>query len=159
MSLTHEDVAVGESVYCLAWLGPVFTVVDVEESSGRVSIETATAKDTRGIQIDLFPDMMFMITQEPWDQIWYWPDRAGEHYDAVYERFVGDHPAGSVLCRWVPAGPAVGARLGMRGYRWSLSFGEFVLNWTDLVQRLPGHEDFYLPLPKSVTNDVGGDRT
>ena len=48
---------------------------------------------------------MFLLTREHWDQIWYWPDRAGEHYLEVFQRFVERHRVGEVICGYhVPDG-------------------------------------------------------
>jgi hypothetical protein len=139
-----------------------------------------------------------MLTHEPWDQIWHWPDRAGETYETVVARFMADLEIGQVLrgyyfdtgmgavrqgmhvaavpqaamtfrvqkldpggrgrqvwvetvaavdadgrfldvdgdvaaSGWERVGPTVPLRVGMRAYRWSLSFGEFVLNWQDFL--------------------------
>ena len=123
-----------------------------------------------------------MLTKERWDQIWYWPDRAGERFDEVVARFVATHEPGEVVQGyflddavgssnqgfvtpnpnlsmsfqiqrptpgfgqvrvkpvtetpegWVPVGPNVPLRVGMTGYRWSLSFGELIVNWTDFLR-------------------------
>ena len=40
---------------------------------------------------------MFLLSREHWDQIWYWPDRAGVRYLEVFERFVARHRVGEVI--------------------------------------------------------------
>jgi hypothetical protein len=35
---------------------------------------------------------------------------------------------------WTPVGPNVPLRVGMTGYRWSLSFGDLILNWSDFLR-------------------------
>ena len=48
---------------------------------------------------------MFLLTREHWDQIWYWPDRAGKQYLEVFQRFVERHHVGEVICGYhVPDG-------------------------------------------------------
>jgi hypothetical protein len=193
-----SEFAVGDEVWCLAWLGKPFVVVEIDEAAGRISIGAPSATDPYGAQVDLFPDTRWMLTREPWDQIWYWPDRAGETYETVTDRFITGLTVGQVLIGyyfdtgmgairqgmhvaavpqaamhfrvqkldfggrgrqvwvetvtpvdtdgrvlgtdradaasgWERAGPAVPLRVGMSGYRWSLSFGEFILNWQDFL--------------------------
>jgi len=50
-----------------------------------------------GKQIDIFADTAWMVTHEPWDQIWHWPDRAGERYDEVVGRFLASHEVGDLV--------------------------------------------------------------
>jgi hypothetical protein len=97
MTLTYADVDVEDKVYCLAWLGKQFTIVAKDERTGRVELEAESAVDPYGAQVDLFPETMWMLTDQPWDQIWYWPDRAGEHFDAVFNRWIGRHRVGQVV--------------------------------------------------------------
>ena len=97
MSLTYEAVAVGDEVYCLAWIGKKFTVVDKDDDKKLVALEGESASDPYGAQVDVFDETMWMITDQPWDQIWYWPDRAGEHYQEVYERWVARQSPGQIV--------------------------------------------------------------
>lgn len=189
---------VGDEVWCLAWVGKAFTIVDTEPAVGRISIEAPSATDPYGAQLDLPPALHWMLTREPWDQVWHWPDRAGERYDAVVDRFmdgleVGDVVRGYYLdtgtaalrqgmhvavvpnaaitlriqainvlrgkqvwlepvapvdgdgrlldhlaidpdaAEYRSVGAAAPARVGMTAYRWSVSFGEFILNWQDFL--------------------------
>jgi hypothetical protein len=97
MSLTYDGVAVGDEVYCLAWVGKRFTIVGKDDDKRLVALEGDSATDPYGAQIDVFDETMWMVTDQPWDQIWYWPDRAGEHYQEVYERWVARQTLGRVV--------------------------------------------------------------
>ncbi len=46
---------------------------------------------------DIFPETQFMLTHETWDQIWSGPERAGDDYLEVFERFVESHAVGDVV--------------------------------------------------------------
>src|SRR5438132_1889299 len=74
VTLTGFDV--GDRVYCLAWVGTPFEVV--ARSDGMLSLQGLNGSDA---QVDIFDETSWMLTREPWDKIWYWPDRAGERYD------------------------------------------------------------------------------
>jgi hypothetical protein len=135
-----------------------------------------------GRPIELSIDALWLLTTQTWDQVWYWPDRAGERFDAVRNRFVAAHPPGDVVTGYfldtgigasnlgfvapnpktamqfeiqrptpglgqvrvrpvaatadgvVTVGPNVPLRIGMTCYRWSLSFGEIILNWPDFLR-------------------------
>lgn len=52
--------------------------------------------------------------------------------DAVGGLIDGATP--EAVAGWMPAGPIVPLRLGMTRYRWSLSFGEIILNWQDFLR-------------------------
>jgi hypothetical protein len=95
--LTYDDVSVGDQLWCVAWIGKEFTVVEKDDESHRVALEGANAVDPYGAQVDLFPDTMWMATREPWDQIWFWPDRAGERFDEVFDRWWAAHEIGQVV--------------------------------------------------------------
>lgn len=97
MTLTYDSVAVGDEVYCLAWVGKRFTVVGKDDEQKLVALEGEAASDPYGAHVDLFDETMWMATDQPWDQIWYWPDRAGEHYLEVYERWVARQAPGRVI--------------------------------------------------------------
>lgn len=196
--------AVGDDAWCIAWIGTRFTVVDVNEEDGRISLQAPMASLPYGAQIDLFPGIYWMVTHEGWDQIWQWPDRAGERYETVFDRYMASVALGEIVrgyyfdtgvgalrqgrhvtvapeaamnlrvhtlnvtrgnqvwvepvaavdaggrlrswrdvdpevdqVDWRPVGPAAPARLGMSGYRWALSYGEFVLNWRDFLPDSP----------------------
>jgi hypothetical protein len=95
--LTFEDVSVGDQLWCLAWIGKEFTVVEKDGETGRVALEGPSAVDPYGAQVDLFPDTMWMATREPWDQVWFWPDRAGERFDEVFDRWWAGHEIGDIV--------------------------------------------------------------
>jgi len=86
------DFDVGDRVFCLAWIGTPFEVVS--RSDGMLSLQGVTNADA---QIDVFPETAWMVTHEQWDQIWFWPDRAGERYDEVFDRFMSTHKVGEVV--------------------------------------------------------------
>lgn len=92
----YDDIHVGDRVYCLAWIGQPFDVVHRDDDLQLISIETPASSPTFG-QIDIFPETMFLLTHEQWDQIWYWPDRAGERYTEVFDRFLDAHHVGDVI--------------------------------------------------------------
>ena len=92
----YQDFRVGDRVYCLAWLGVPFDVVAKNDDHQMISIQ-APASARYGAQIDIMPDTFFMLTHQPWDQIWYWPDRAGERYDQVFDRFIRKHRESEVV--------------------------------------------------------------
>jgi hypothetical protein len=179
----------------LAWLGKEFTVVEMDDETQRVALEGASAVDPYGAQVDLFPDTLWMATTEPWDQIWFWPDRAGERFNEVFNRWFAAHRVGEVVLgypidtgiaavggfvilrpkasmafritamddsmaqitvepvartdnvglrgeealagappdAWAPIGPKLPLRIRMAEYRWALSFGDVILNWTDFM--------------------------
>lgn len=191
---SYADFNLGDTVYCLAWIGIPFSVVAKDDARGIISLQAPAESSRYGAQIDIFRETAWMLTHEKWDQIWFWPDRAGEHYDVVFDRFLTSHkvdevvagyslpgglaglyveenPAHAMMFRirsldqgsrqirvhpvaalargskslvsapspeissaeWLRAGATVPLRMEMRMYRWCLSFGEFVLNWRDLL--------------------------
>ena len=99
-SRSFADFRVGDRVYCLAWIGQGFDVVATNDATEMVTIQTVAGAPTIG-HIDIFPETQFMLTHEPWDQIWYWPDRAGDHYLDVFERFADSHAVGDVVAGYV----------------------------------------------------------
>jgi hypothetical protein len=185
----YDEFNVGDEVYCLAWIGMPFVVVGKNDEKRAIEIDgTGPCSLPEGARIDLSPENHFMLTHEHWDQLWYWPDIAGETYLDVAERFVESHHTDEVVNgyaagmvwvvnepdramafrldldtwthfgqvnaqpvaalgqdltvvldaaadvssdRWVATGPTVALELRMVAYRWSLTFGKFVLNWQD----------------------------
>jgi hypothetical protein len=172
---------VGDEVWCLAAVGVPYEVTSVDVERGRVGLAPHPAcSAARPVEIPA--DMAWLVTTERWDQIWYWPDRAGEQFDEVVARYTAENEPGDVVLGyflddavgasnqgfvvpnpktsmsfqiqrptpgygqvrvkpvtetpegWVPVGPNVPLRVGMRAYRWSLSFGELILNWTDFLR-------------------------
>lgn len=100
----YESYRVGDRVYCLAWIGQPFDVVAKDDERRVIGIETPPGWPTFA-QVDVFPETMFLLSREHWDQIWYWPDRAGEHYLEVFQRFAERHHVGEVICGYhVPDG-------------------------------------------------------
>jgi hypothetical protein len=90
-----SDYSVGDSVYCLAWVGKKFEIVSKDDEI--LSLQGESEFDPYGAQIDLIPKLIWMVTKEPWDQIWYWPDRAGESYEQVFKRFAASHKPGEII--------------------------------------------------------------
>ena len=194
MSDSYADFKVGDRVYCLAWIGQPFEVAAKNDELQLISLQAPAESSRYGAQIDIFPDTIWMLTHEKWDQIWFWPDREGERFEAVFDRFLNNHQVDEVVAgyyfpgglagmfiepdptrammfriraldrgtrqvrvhpvaaladdaksisieprasmasaSWLRSGPTVPLRLEMRMYRWCLSFGEFVLNWQDLL--------------------------
>lgn len=100
----YESYGIGDRVYCLAWIGQPFDVVAKDDERRVIGIETPPGWPTFA-QVDVFPETMFLLTHEHWDQIWYWPDRAGERYLEVFHRFAERHHVGEVICGYhVPDG-------------------------------------------------------
>ena len=92
----YESYRLGDRVYCLAWIGQPFDVVAKDDERGVIGIETPPEWPTFA-QVDVFPETMFLLSREHWDQIWYWLDRAGVRYLEVFERFVARHRVGEVI--------------------------------------------------------------
>lgn len=97
-----NDYAVGDTVYCLAWIGKRFQIVGKDEQL--INLHGDAEFDPYGAQVDIVPASLWMITKKPWDQVWYWPDRKGEHYEAVFERFMSARKVGEVLNGYIHAG-------------------------------------------------------
>jgi hypothetical protein len=185
----YEDYRVGDRVYCLAWLGKLFEIVAKDDQNGKISLRGDLVTQPGGAQIDIFPSTMYQLSHEPREDIWNWPDRKGEQYLDVFERFRSKHKPGDIITghlvegasplepigmaperamafrivipieasvvvepvvglnpdgksfvkeatndpaiRWVSVGPITPARVGMIAYRWSISFGDVVLNGED----------------------------
>jgi len=173
------DLSPGDRVWCLASIGVPYEVAKIDEARRRVHL-TPHAALPGMFPIDLSAHAAWMLSTERWDQIWYWPDREGERFDEVVERFADAHAPGEIVQGyvvdtnvgssgflepdpklamsfeiqpatppiaqvrvrpvvetpegWVKAGPKVPLRIGMTNYRWSLSFGDIVVNWTDFLR-------------------------
>jgi hypothetical protein len=94
----YEDFTLGDVVYCLAWLGVPFRVSEKDDENERIAISGQVPSSIHGgIQLDIYPQNLFMLTHNLWDQIWYWPDRCGESYNDVYDRFVHSHEHGAIV--------------------------------------------------------------
>jgi len=93
----YDSYSVGDRVYCLAWIGQPFDVVAKDDERRVIGIETPKHHPTFA-QVDVFPETMFLLSHEHWDQIWYWPDRAGKQYLEVFQQFIERHHAGEVIC-------------------------------------------------------------
>lgn len=184
-----EDFAVGDQVWCLAWIGMPFEVVAKDPDTEIVSIDgSARCSLPEGARLDLLPQNHYLLTKEHWDQIWYWPDLKGEQYLDVVHWFIDTHHEGELVSgyaagavsvdpkprgattyrlsfeewlpfnqlkaqplvavaddrtiitefdpaipveRWQPSGPRVALEIEMIGYRWAITHGRQVLNWTD----------------------------
>jgi hypothetical protein len=75
-----------------------FKVVAKDDESGRISIEGQSVPPyDGGTQLDIYPQNVFMLTHNVWDQIWYWPDRRGETFGEVFDRFVNSHEDGDLV--------------------------------------------------------------
>ncbi|MGE0794235.1 MAG: hypothetical protein AB7H43_12490 [Acidimicrobiia bacterium] len=176
-----DELSVGDDVWCLASLGVPYTVTGLDPEAGRLTISPHPAMAGTARPVTLTGDALWLVTTERWAQVWDWPDRAGERYEEVVDRFVASNPPGEVVQGyfldtaigatnqgfltpnpktamafeiqpptpgfgqvrvrpvtagaegWVRVGPNVPLRVGMTWYRWSLSFGELVLNWPDFA--------------------------
>jgi hypothetical protein len=88
----YEDFKVGDHVYCLAWLGMAFVVVGKDDNTHKIELDglfPCSLPD--GAKVDIEAHNLYMISHNLWDQIWYWPDRAGETHEQVLARFVNGH--------------------------------------------------------------------
>jgi hypothetical protein len=95
---TYEDFHVGDEVYCLAWVGMPFQIVGKDDETQKIALQgLGRTSLTDGAQVDIGPSNLFLITHQLWDQIWYWPDRKGETYTQVFDRFVAEHRTGEVV--------------------------------------------------------------
>jgi hypothetical protein len=95
---TYDDFAVGDEVWCLAWIGVPFTVAAKLDEIERLELRAGVPCSLpEGAGIDINPSNMFMVTHNLWDQIWYWPDRCNERYSDVVSRFIDEHPEGKIV--------------------------------------------------------------
>ena len=108
----YDDLDVGDRVWCLAWVGLPFDVVGKDDELQAVAIETPPGWPTYA-RVDLLPETMFLLTTEQWDTLWHWPDRAGERYLDVFERFVEQHHVGQVVSGQIVATGLDALRQGM----------------------------------------------
>jgi hypothetical protein len=125
VSETYERYAIGDEVWCLAWIGMPFVVTGKNDDTRTIEIDgTGPCSLPEGALLDLDPQNHFMLTHEKWDSIWYWPDMAGERYREVVERFVAKHQEGEIVCGYAagsvtvadsPAS-AMSFRLSLAGY-------------------------------------------
>ena len=182
---SFDDLGIGDRVWCLAAVGTPFVVAELDPAR-RVTVVAQRPAGGSGGRIDLTVGSLWLLTKEPWDQIWYWPDRAGETFETVVGRFAASHQPGQVVRGYyldtgvgasnqgfvrpnpktamsfqveppvaglgqvrvrpvaetpdgvIPVGPNVPLRVGMVHYRWSLSFGELVVNWEDFLRPSTG---------------------
>jgi hypothetical protein len=109
----YASFAVGDEVHCLAWIGTRFKVIDVDDATKRIGIE-GIGTSTPSL-IDIYPQNLYMLTHEHWDQLWYWPDRLGETYTEVFDRFVDAHRDGEIVTGYYA--PTVGLTLVTRDPR------------------------------------------
>ena len=64
---------------------------------GRIEINgTGPCSLPEGALLDVGPANHYMLSHQEWDQIWYWPDCAGETYQTVVDRFVASHQEGEI---------------------------------------------------------------
>jgi hypothetical protein len=113
VTATYADYGVGERVFTLAWVGQQFEIIAKDDERQMISLATPAGAPTLG-QLDIFPDTMFLLTKEHWDQIWWWPDRAGETYTEVFERFVASHHEGEIVAGYLFADGLAGLYNQMR---------------------------------------------
>jgi hypothetical protein len=100
--VSYDEIEVGDAVWCLAWIGMPFVVVGKDEDTKCIQLDGAgPCSLPEGARIDLYPENHYQVTKELWDQLWYWPDIAGERYDAVVDRFVRQHRTGQVVNGYV----------------------------------------------------------
>jgi hypothetical protein len=123
-----ESFARGDEVHCLAWIGTRFRVVDVDEDTRRIAIEGLGT--SAPALIDIYPQNMYMLTHEHWDQLWYWPDRLGESYSDVFDRFVDEHRDGEIVTGYFA--PSVGLTLVTRDPQLAQTFR---LDLSDVVAK------------------------
>jgi hypothetical protein len=95
---SYEDFRIGDDVFCLAWIGLPFRVVATDDAAQCVSIRSQLPSSFKaGVNLDIYQQNLFMLTHELWDHIWYWPDRCGETYSDVFDRFVQSRRSGEVV--------------------------------------------------------------
>jgi hypothetical protein len=179
---SFDDLHIDDQVWCLASVGTPFRVEDLDSVQRRVTIVPERSSGSGASPIVLTADTLWLLSKELWNQVWFWPDRAGERFDEVVDRFVAAHQPGDVVQGYfldtsigaanqgfvkpnpktamsfqiqpdtpgfgqvrvrpvaettdgiIFVGPNVPLRLGMTCYRWSLSFGEIVVNWRDFLR-------------------------
>lgn len=102
----YEDFKVGDRVFCLGWIGMPFKVVGKDDKRGMIFLDgEGPCSLPGGAKVDIDPSSLYMITHNQWDQIWYWPDRAGETYKQVARRFIDNHKDNEIVVGYA-AGPA-----------------------------------------------------
>jgi hypothetical protein len=102
---SYADFKVGDTVYCLAWIGAPFEIAAKNDERGIISLQAPAGSSRYGAQVDIFRDTLWMLTHEKWDQIWFWPDRAGERYETVFDRFMANHKVDEVVAGYfLPGG-------------------------------------------------------
>jgi hypothetical protein len=121
----YESFAVGDRVWCLAWLGMPFVVVGKDDDAQRVEIDgTGPCSLPEGAKLDLHAESLYMLTHQQWDAIWYWPDVANETYQQVVDRFVDAHHEGELVVGY-PAGGFTVTEDPKRGITYRLSFTDY----------------------------------
>jgi hypothetical protein len=110
----YDAYAIGDEVWCLAWIGMPFVVVGKNDETRTIQIDgTGPCSLPEGARMDLLPQNHYLLTHEQWDQIWYWPDIAGETYLDVVTRFIDGHRDGSIVTGY--AGGSVSVEAKTRG--------------------------------------------
>jgi len=104
----YESYQIGDEVWCLAWIGMPFVVSGKNDEKRTIEIDgTGPCSLPEGALIDVGPENHFMLTHEPWDAIWYWPDSEGEGYQQVVDRFVEQHHEGEIVTGYAAGGITV----------------------------------------------------
>jgi hypothetical protein len=158
---SFNDLAVDDRVWCLASVGTPFRVAALDEEQHRVTIVPQTSCGSGARPLELTADEPFGIVVERFVAS-HSPGQIVQGYfletsvGASNQGFVSPNPKlamsfeiqsstpgfGQVRVKpvvetadgVVPVGPNVPLRLGMTCYRWSLSFGELIVNWTDFLR-------------------------
>jgi hypothetical protein len=95
-----------------------FKVVGKDDDRGLIFIDgQGPCSLPDGARADITPTTMFMLTHNLWDQIWYWPDRSGETYREVVDRFVSRHHEGEIVTGY------------LGGYRMDAYYAQAIPEW------------------------------
>ncbi len=97
MSVALEDLSVGDRVWCLFGVGTPYEVASVDRGRRELIVEPEPRLGG-GMRPVTVPDSgLWLVTKQHWDQVWYWPDRAGETHETVVERFSAQHAPGDLV--------------------------------------------------------------
>lgn len=122
----YEAYEIGDQVWTLAWVGMPFEVVGKNDETRTIMLDgTGPCSLPGGARLDLLPQNLYLLTHEVWDQIWYWPDIAGEHYDTVVDRFVEQHSSGEIVMGYAAGSLTVSTDKPERGNPFRLDLDDY----------------------------------
>ena len=144
----YEDFHVGDTVYCMGWLGMPFKVVEKDDERQMIFLNgEGPCSLPGGAMIDIDPSALYMLTHNLWDQIWYWPDRAGETYRQVVRRFIARYKHNEVVVGYA-AQPAP-----MPNYYYARKEPELAMSFRLSYDSLEGMQQIHAQPVAAVSDD------